>query len=239
MKLFFLLFILSTNSALSGVGAVIKVVGTNNGYIQRGIDKIQISENLPLELNDTLRSMDSHLVLHLLPGTQLSLAKNTEIKISQHLIEENKELEKAFSVIDFLKGIILVQVTKTSEETIEQEIKAKDVSFAVRGTEFEVAYADSDVDLDVMEGEVIVSSPHVHSFVPEVVKANEGFRFDRRKKAFARRKFSPKFRNHPGFLNRREIRKRWMAKQARYQKKSKMKKLNKQSKQKNKKRTRN
>lgn len=238
MKLFFLLLLLSANSAFSGIGSVIKVVGTNNGYIQRGLEKIQISESLPLELNDSLSSVDSHVVIHLYPGTQLSLSKNSEIRLSQHVIEENKKLEKAFSVIDFLKGLIRVQVTRTSEEVIEQEIKAKDVAFAVRGTEFEVSYDDSDVDLDVMEGEVVVSSPYVHSFVPEVVKANEGFRFDRRKKAFARRKFSPKFRNHPGFLKRNEIRERWKIKKSRWQKKTNKNKSIK-NKRKNKKRTRN
>lgn len=223
MKIFILLFLLAATSAYPCVGTILKIHGTNNGFIQRGDEKVQIAADIPLELNDSISSMDSHIVLHVFPGTQISLAKNTELKISQHLLEENKKLAKSFSVIDFIKGLIRVQVAREAGEELEQKIQAKDVSFAVRGTEFEVSYSDLDVDLDVMEGEVVVSSPHIHSFVPEVVKANEGFRFNRKQKVFARRKFSPKFNNHPGFLKREKLLEKWKLKKERLNKLGKKK----------------
>ncbi|MFP5387461.1 MAG: hypothetical protein ACLGHN_15390, partial [Bacteriovoracia bacterium] len=92
----------------------------------------------------------------------------------------------------------------------EQKVTADDVAFGVRGTEFEVAFTDdSEVDLDVVEGEVEVSSPHVHTFVPEIVKANEGFKFDRKRRKFVRRKFHLKMKDHPGFQKPSELRKKW------------------------------
>ena len=56
--------------------------------------------------------------------------------------------------------------------------------------------------------------------MPEIVKANEGFKFSRKKKTFARRKFSPKFKNHPGFENKKQLRLNWkeMKKQRRTEK---------------------
>lgn len=227
MKIFFFSFLIMTNICFAEVGSVLKITGNNNAYLLRGDTKLPLTTEMHLELNDQIFSNEAHLVIFVLPGTQMSLARDTEIKISEHLIEENKELQKSFSVIDFIKGIIRVQVTKSEGERIEQKVQAQDVAFAVRGTEFEVSYDQAkDVDLDVMEGEVVVSSPHVHTFVPEVVKANEGFKFNRKKKAFARRKFRQKFKQHPGFLNKEQIRK---LKKLKKERRQKLKKLDRKS----------
>ncbi len=203
MKIFIFTFLITLNFCYAEVGSVLKISGNNNAYLVRNDKKLSLSTDMLLELNDKIFSNEAYLVIYVFPGTQMSLAHHTEVTISELLIEENKDLQKSFSVIDFIKGIIRVQVTRSEDEIIEQKIQAQDVAFAVRGTEFEVSYdQNKDVDLDVMEGEVVVSSPHVHSFVPEIVKRNEGFRFRRNKKLFARRKFAPKFKKHPGFLSK-------------------------------------
>ena len=163
---------------------------------------------MDLEEGDELFTQKSVVVALLYPTTQLSLSKNSQIKISQNLLEEKENLEKSSSVIDYIKGIIRAKVTKDKDLTIDQTIRAKDVAFAVRGTEFEVSQEGEDVDLDVIEGEVEVSSPHVQTFVPEIVKANEGFRFNRKKHSFSKRKFASRFAHHPGFAQAEEIRKR-------------------------------
>ena len=227
MKILLFSFLIMSNFCFAGVGSILKIAGTNNAYLIRGDSRIPVSPEMQLELDDQIFSNEAHLVIFVLPGTQMSLARNTEIKISEHLIEENKELQKSFSVIDFIKGIIRVQVTKSEGESIEQTIQAQDVAFAVRGTEFEVSYDQAnDVELDVVEGEVVVSSPHVHTFVPEVVKAKEGFKFNRKKKAFARRKFRQQLKQHPGFLNKEQFKK---LKRLKRERQSNIKEMNRKS----------
>lgn len=191
------------------VGKVSKLLGSNS-YLMRSGQKIALAVDTELELGDEVYAESAYLVLFIYPASQVSLNHNASIKISEHLIEENKELEKSFSVIDYIKGVIRLQVTKSTDQEINQKVQANGVAFAVRGTEFEISQeGDEDVDLDVIEGEVEVTSPFVHTFVPEVVKANEGFRFNRKKKNFARRKFGLKFKNHPGFDRSERVRERW------------------------------
>ncbi len=210
MKSLLFLTILFSTTAFGQAGKVTKVLGDQDAYLTRGSETLKLTPEMNLELNDVLHSVNSYVVIHIFPGTQMSLAKNSEVKISESLIEENNEIEKATSVIDFIKGIIRLQVTKDTNQELEQKVKANNVAFGVRGTEFEVSQEENqDIDLDVFEGEVEVTSPDVHTFVPEIVKANEGFRFERKKKAFSKRRFAPKFRNHPGFMERKELKSKW------------------------------
>lgn len=206
--------ILMSTFAHAEIGKINKLVGNGNGYLERNTQKINLTQDLMLEEGDTIYSQDNVLLIHLYPSSQLSLSKNTQITLTQNLIEDEDEGEKAFSVVNFVKGIVRVLVTKETDQTIDQKIVADGVSFAVRGTEFEVSEEGDDFDLDVFEGEVEVSSPHVQTFVPEIVKPNEGFRFNKRKKNFQRRKFGPKFKNHPGFKKREEIRENWKKKRS-------------------------
>lgn len=210
MKIILLISVLLFGTALAEVGKVTKVVGETDSFLVRGSENIKISPDLMLELGDVIHSQNSYIVIHLYPATQMSLAKNTEIKISEHMIEENNDLEKTTSVIDFIKGIIRLQVTKDANQEINQKVQAERVAFGVRGTEFEVSLEDNqDVDLDVFEGEVEATSPDVHTFVPEIIKANEGFRFEKKKRSFSKRRFAPKFRNHPGFVEKKRINQEW------------------------------
>jgi ferric-dicitrate binding protein FerR (iron transport regulator) len=142
---------------------------------------VYVSLALTLEEGDTLFSQDNVLLVHLFPSTLLSLAKNTQITLSESKIEEEGNQDKSFSVVNFIKGIVRFLVTKEPDQQIEQKVVADGVAFAVRGTEFEVSQDGENFDLDVLEGEVEVSSPHVQTFVPEVVKPNEGFRFIKRR----------------------------------------------------------
>lgn len=210
MRLFILLAFLNFNPAWAEIGKVIKLVGDNDAYVVRANNKVTLSPDTKLELQDEIHSINTYVVIHLYPGTQMSLAKNTQVKLTESMIEDVNDLQRSSSIIDFIKGIIRVQVTKEANEEIDQKIQTEGVSFAVRGTEFEISLEENkDVDLDVFEGQVEVSSPYVQSFVPEYVKANEGFRFDRKKKNFSKRRFAPKFRNHPGFENPKKLKARW------------------------------
>lgn len=222
MRLLVILSFFILNTSLAEVGKVLKVVGSTDAYLVREQSKIPLTAELFLELGDEIFSQNSMPVIHLFPGTQLSLAKNTQIKLTEHMIEENAEaVKKSSSVIDFIRGILRASITREEGEEVDQKFQAKGVAFGVRGTEFEVSQeGDDEVDLDVFEGSVEVTSPDVQTFVPEIVKANEGFKFNRKNRTFGRRKFSPKFKNHPGFENKKQLRQQWkeMKKQRRAEK---------------------
>ncbi len=211
MRLLIFLSLFFINTSWAEVGKVLKLVGGNDAYLMRDQSRILLSPELLLELGDELYSQNTHAVIHIFPGTQISLSKNTRIKLTEHLIEENEEtVNKSSSVIDFIGGIIRATVTREGEEEINQKIQAEGVAFGIRGTEFEVSQEGTeDVELDVFEGSVEVTSPDVHTFVPEIVKANEGFKFNRKQRKFSRRKFAPKFKNHPGFENSKQLRQQW------------------------------
>jgi hypothetical protein len=199
-----------TSNVYAEIGSVIKVLGEGGGYIVRNGEKVLLEEDSPIELQDEIVSKNSVILIQIDPSTQVSLSKNTELKLSEHQVQEFTNIEKGFSVIELIKGLIRVNVDKDQGQEIEQKVKTRDVVFGVRGTDFEVAIDPSqDVELDVFEGEVAVSSPYVHSFVPEIVKSDEGLRFQRSKKAFLRRKFISRFKDHPGFERPERIRKKW------------------------------
>jgi len=213
MQLLALVFFFLISSAFAEIGNVKKILGDQDGYALRGGERIKLEVDLPLELGDEVFSQNSVVLLQIDPSTQVSMAKNTELKISEHQVQELSQLEKAYSVIEFISGLIRVNVEKDQDQEIEQQIKTRNVVFGVRGTDFEVTLEKSgDVDLDVFEGEVAVSSPYIHSFVPEIVKGNEGFRFQKSKKTFLRRKFMSRFKNHPGFERPDVMRKAWKEK---------------------------
>ena len=211
MYLWLSLFMMTTLS-FAEIGKITKMVGSTDAYLERNSQKMSLTTDLLLEEGDTLFSQGAVMVIHLYPSTQLSLSKNTQITLTQNLIEEDKTKEKTSSIVNFIKGVVRVLVTKEADQEIEQKVAADGVAFAVRGTEFEVSEEGDDFDLDVIEGEVEVSSPYVQTFVPEIVKPNEGFRFNKRQKNFQRRKFGLKFKNHPGFKRREEIREDWKKK---------------------------
>lgn len=205
-------FLMLINVVFAQEGRITKIAGDQSSYLVRKNQNILLKEELPLEKGDEIYSMNSVVLLYLQPTTQMSLAKNSHVKITQNLIEENLEKDKATSVIEYIKGIIRLQVTQDDQLEIDQKVVAEGVSFAVRGTEFEISQEGEDVDLDVIEGEVEVSSPYVQTFVPEIVKANEGFKFNKKQRHFKRRKFRTKFKNHPRFADKKTVRQEWKQK---------------------------
>ena len=211
MYLWLATFILLMSSSYGEVGKVSKIIGTNNAYILRHTEKINLTPDFLIEEGDEVFTQDTVVVIHLYPQSQMSLSKNTQVKITENIIDVSAEKEKAFSIIDYVKGIVRLQVTKDPNQEIEQKVQADGVAFAVRGTEFEVSKEGEDFDLDVVEGEVEVSSPYVNTFVPEIVKANEGFRFNKKARKFQRRKFRMKLKE-TGFSSRSELREHWKQK---------------------------
>lgn len=208
--LVFMMFIsILSAQAYSEDGKILKVLGGSTAYLVRGGSKQILTSDTAIEVGDELFSEDAVILLHLFPSTQLTLAKNSRIKLDKSFIDENDLKEKSSSVISFVQGLIRIKVDKEKEEEIEQTVQADGVSFGVRGTDYEISLQGEDFDLDVHEGAVEVSSPHVMTFVPEIVKKGKGFRFNKKERKFITRKFRPKFKDHPGFLKRTELRERW------------------------------
>lgn len=209
MKNFLLVFLLLTKICWGSAGEITKIVG-DGAYVIRDQKKIMLSSGFPLEQSDELHSEGSTVVLYLYPGTQLSLARKSHIRITENKITVSGKLERTNSLIEFSKGIIRGQIIRGKNQEIEQRFQTELVTFSVRGTEFEISFSeDEDVDLDVVNGVVEASSPFVQSFVPEYIKTNEAIRFNRAKKIFERRKFDLKIKNDPVFLSKKIITDKW------------------------------
>lgn len=202
---------LFVNVAFADAGKIIKVVGGDDAYVLRKGVKIPLGLDVSLEVGDDIHSSSAHLIMLVYPETQLSLPRQSELKLIQATIEETPKHLKSNSVLELLKGQVRSRVTKNINNEVEHTIKVTNAAFAVRGTEFEIRIDGDDVDLDVEEGEVEFSSPLVHTFVPEIIKRHEGFRFSRKNKMYLRRKFDARLNNMPGFLNSRELKERFLA----------------------------
>lgn len=195
------------------VGRVVKIVGGQDAYILRQGEKQVLQAEQDLEEGDQIFSQSSHVVIQIYPATQMSIIKDSEVTLTQNLIEETEQVKKATSLIELVKGLIRLQVTKEEGMELDQTVRAPQVAFSVRGTDFEVSTLGDDIDLDVYEGDVEVSSPNVQTFVPYHVKAKEGFRYSRKSPGFARRNFAPKLKE-PGFVPREKLKAFWHKKRA-------------------------
>lgn len=205
------------NAAFADVGKIIKIVGGDDAYVIRQGEKISLTPESLLEVGDEIRSSGTHLVMVIFPDIQISLPRLSEMRLKEATIEETPEHLKSQSLVELIKGQIRCRVTKQKNHEVEHTVQVTNAAFAVRGTEFEVGIEGDDVDLDVEEGEVEFSSPLVHTFVPEMIKRNEGFRFSRKNKKYIRRKIATRMQNHPGFLDRQELKERfrkWKEKRA-------------------------
>jgi hypothetical protein len=207
----FILFLITISLAHAQIGEVRVVKNASDGQIMRNGSKLNLSEGMNLEIGDNIQTQNSYVAILLYPKIQMSLAKGTDITLTQHLLDENTE--ETTSLIDLVKGLIRIQVTRDGGERIDQKVNAKGVTFAVRGTEYEVSSTDEDVELDVFDGEVEVTSPFVKTLVPEIVKPNQGFRFKRKERQFSRRPFRERL-TESGFLRRDDIRNRWEKRKA-------------------------
>lgn len=206
-------FLLLTSFAFAEVGEVVSLRGGSDSYLLRNGSKTPVTEGEKLEVGDIIHSASSHVTIILFPKIQMGLSKNTELRITRHMVDEATGVEKTDSLIDLIKGLVRIQVSRDANEEVQQKVEARDITFAVRGTEYEVSSTDEDAELDVFEGEVEVSSPHVQTFVPEIVKPKEGFRFTRKARQFSRRAL--KERNKEArFLRKEEMRSRWQKRKA-------------------------
>jgi hypothetical protein len=218
------------SSAFAGIGEITSLHG-DGSYLLRAGSNITLTEGLGLEVGDTIHSENAHVSLLLYPEIQMGLVNGTELKITRHMVEDAESGAKTDSLIDLVKGLVRIQVSKDQGDEVQQKVDAGSVTFAVRGTEYEVSTTPEDAELDVFAGEVQVSSPLIQTFVPEIVKPNEGFRFDRKGRKFSRR--AVRERNKQArFIRREQMRSmRQKRKAERQQNKNSRKEIRQQEKQ--------
>jgi hypothetical protein len=179
MKYAFILFlVLFTFNSQAEVGKILKMK-RDKAYVIRNGQKHTLTLLSKIQVGDEIHSSTSEILFLIHPSTQISLSKNSQFTIAEK------------GIVRFLKGSGHFLVDKKSLQGDDFKVETEGVVFIVRGTEFEVSLNESAIDLNVVSGQVEASSPYVQSFVPEMVKARQGLRFDLKKKAFQRKKFSP------------------------------------------------
>lgn len=163
------------------IGKVLKVKG-KDGRISRAKSKISMNEDMSLQAGDTASSKASSNLLYLFSDTQVYLYPQSEIKISA-------------KDIWLKKGAVRIKKMNLNNEGKELLVSANKISFTTQAAEFETSTSKEAISLYVKAGEVEASSPLVMTFVPEIIKAGEGFRFTPHERKFERVKYSWKNRD--------------------------------------------
>ena len=146
-----------------------------DAHLVRGQGKTIFNKTSELKAGDFVSTNEGVVQLNVNPQLQVNLGKNSMIKIV------------GATSVELIRGLAKVQVKKNKNVT--QLVNLKDVSFSSKEGFFKVIKTQDGAELDVIQGEVMASSPLIQTFVPEIVAAKEGFRFSRLKKQFTRRKF--------------------------------------------------
>lgn len=210
MRLFLCLSFLLSNLALADAGKILKISDTKKAYLTRGKEKLPLSQGMVVQMGDKISSENGMVLVQIYPGSQLGLLNKTEVTISDFQITQSNETKRAYSLIDLHQGTVRGLVGADQNLEVEQKINTEGASLAISNGEFEATLKKTgDVDLNVVQGEVLVSSPFIQSFVPEIVKSKQGLSFMRKKKAFAKKRFSPLFKKHPKFEDTKALLESW------------------------------
>lgn len=174
MRLFGLLGLILMNISLVGAATVI-----------RDKKKMELTSDYMMRAGDEIHSGKSKITLGLQTGSKLQIAKQSKIIVSHYQITATDKKEKAIIDIDLLKGSVNANIHAEGNQEIEFKINTPGASFAADETDAEVILDRSkNASVKVTSGQVLVSSPFIQSFAPEVVKAGEKLRFDMKKKAY-------------------------------------------------------
>lgn len=222
MGLWILCLMMTLSTAFADIGKVLKVADKSEAHIVRNKSKIELKSDTKIEVGDLIVAGNSNLLLHLYPETQIVLTKSSELLVEQSDLEVTKKNEKAFAVLKLQKGSLKAHSPSRKNQEIEQRWETEGASAAGAQGEFELALLDSkNVDIDVFQGQLAVSSPFIQSFVPENVQAKEGLTFVAKDKAFSRRSATAKLGNEPAFMADKVVKKNWDKLKKRFVKKTK------------------
>ncbi len=181
MSLFTFMLLIVSFSAYANYGKILQFSGKQDSYVLRNNNKIKIDTNLLLEKGDQIFTNDSQVLVTVYPSTQIVLDKNSHLGLSSEL--------------EFTKGKMKTRIGAGSKEESSHKVQANQVAFTTSSGEFEVSYGPKKfIELFVANGEVEASSPQVQTFVPEIIKTKEGFRFNIQEPGFSKQRYAPKFK---------------------------------------------
>lgn len=165
----------------------VSLASEEKSFLLRNNKKMSISSEQKFQAGDEVHSGKSKLVLPLHSGVKLTLFKGSKIVLTHHQVTTANKKENIFIDIDLKKGKTFALIEKKEGQEVELKINTPGASFAANVSNFEVIVDKAkNSTVKVQQGLVLVSSPYIQSFAPEVVKAGEKLRFDMKKKAFVK-----------------------------------------------------
>lgn len=182
--------LLSTISGFAGVGKVMSVSKGGEAHAYKGLTKTKLIQNLQLEVGDEVSSGKSTVIIAFDSGLKVALPQGSRFKIHK----ENKTgKEKSSLILELLQGSLRTQLASKTKNVSQNEILIGNVQFLFASGDFEIISEKTKIEMNVNKGEVEVRSPDIHTLVPEIIKSQKGFLFDRKMKSFGANKYSPKF----------------------------------------------
>lgn len=168
----------------AGVGSVVSAPSQSDAVIVNNKKTTAVKQGQAINLGDVISSRKTPVELKVGSFIKVVMKKDSQISIIK--------LDKAVSDISYVKGVVEFKINSKTSPKLINRILGNSVTFAGVDSEFTLVSFPDGVDLYVAKGEMEVSSPYIQTFVPEIVKAKEGFRFNRKKRTFERKKFQAK-----------------------------------------------
>lgn len=192
---FLLLTIFFMTFARAEVGKILVLGKNSDAYVLRGKMKISLSKDTKIESNDLIITLKSPALVFMNPNIQVSVAPFSILEVK----DSNK---KDAPFLNLSKGMLRAKVFKGPLKNISLEVASSGVSLKTILGEFEVFLEEKRyVNVNVFTGEVEASSPHLHTFVPEIIKAQKGFRYNIAPPSFSEAPFKPLFLKYIQFEN--------------------------------------
>jgi hypothetical protein len=198
MNFLFLCLIILTQTSFGQVGKIL-TGSQSESYILRDTLIVKISNNFKLKTGDEIVVKINPILIKIYPNTQIALSRNSSFKVVsfKSVIRNNKKVFT--SLLELKSGTLATNIKVKANEVVNLRIKTKEVEFIFSNGQYEISNYGQGTDLHVMKGEVEVRSPHVQTFVPEIIKSGEGFRYTKANPAFSKIPFKPQFNNAPAF----------------------------------------
>lgn len=150
-------------------GKVLDLSPNSSSYVIRGDQKLSLVREFQLSNRDEIKAEGSSVQFKFGDAIFI-LLRSSSVSLGPGKIFLNE-------------GSVVV---KAAKETL---VEAPKVSFTASEATFSLMLSETGAEVDVEKGEVTVSSPLIMTFVPEIVKAQQGLRFDQKEKKYIRRKF--------------------------------------------------
>jgi hypothetical protein len=198
MNFLFLCLIILTQASFGQAGKIL-TGSQSESYILRDTLVVKISDNLKLKPGDEIVVKNNPILTKINPNTQIALSHNSSVKVVSFKSFKKNNKKVFTSLLELKSGTLLTNIKVKANEVVNHRIKTEEVEFIFSKGQFEISNYGTGTDLHVMKGEVEVRSPKVQTFVPEIIKSGEGFRYTKANPSFSKIPFKPQFKNPPAF----------------------------------------